>query len=341
MSKSSGLNGMASKSKAKNAYLRRHGVLYGRTAPRPVEVTLSRHHPVHERPALQISSVGTGLASISARLLDMAMQTHDHLGSIGLIELRKLQNGLLDEAEDFCVVGDWEAGLNVYTHALACGEKIAARVCERPDVANQAAILMHMGSCLHHVGELDAARAYYEQSVEALKDLKMPSAERWLVSAIGRVSGVAPRDVARERTLFLKGRLLDIELGRPPENEYANEIGLEGRWGSLEAKIRSHNRALARQEPEGSGYGVASSYGVASGFEPPEEHSWAQERWARQPYPEWERREHDAAVGATGEEGAEDEGVGSGARDSWDHGGMADSQTAWEGREEDSDPEML
>ena len=78
---------------------------------------------------------------------------------------------------------------------------------------------MHIGSCLHHLGELEAARAYYEEAIAAIKRLRIPKYESWLVSAIGRVSGVPPPDVNRARCQFVRSRLHDLEFGRQPEYE--------------------------------------------------------------------------------------------------------------------------
>ena len=187
-------------------------------------------------------SVGSGLANISQHLLDVVTQYHMRIGSgASVSELQTLQNRLLDEAEDCGVAGEWEAALNVYTHALAVSEKLAGIVRDRPEVAVQAAIVMHLGGCLHHLGELEAAGAYYEQSIQGLQRLRTPAYERWLVEAIGRVSGVAPPDITHARVQFLKSRILDVTLGRyPPESEYAGEV--HSRWSSLGAKMRASGR---------------------------------------------------------------------------------------------------
>ena len=218
MSNSSGINGWSNPSKAKKAYMRRHGMktvaVGGNTVP-------NHAMPVASAP-LRLDG---GLASISEQLYDRVYRYHAQLGSPTQSALFTLGERLLDDAEATACTGDWEEALNIFTHALAATEKLRATPGgDTPTAAStQACIVMQIGNCLHHLGELESARAFYEEAIASIKRIRQPSYERWFTAALGRMSGVPPPDVSHTRIQFLKGRLHDLEFGRAPEGEYRGD----------------------------------------------------------------------------------------------------------------------
>ena len=251
MSNSSGINGWSNPSKAKKAYMRRHG--HGMKTVAVGGNTMPNHAmPVASAP-LRLDG---GLASISEQLYDRVYRYHAQLGSPTQSALFTLEERLLDDAEATACTGDWEEALNIFTHALAATEKLRATPGgDTPTAAStQACIVMQIGNCLHHLGELESARAYYEEAIASIKRIRQPSYERWFTAALGRMSGVPPPDVSHTRIQFLKGRLHDLEFGRAPEGEYRGEMG--GRWTSLARRMAEEggggggSRQPAREEEE-------------------------------------------------------------------------------------------
>ena len=55
---------------------------------------------------------------------------------------------------------DFEGALNTFTHCLAVTEKTRSA----KDATVRGAIVHNIASCLHNMGELEAAKAYYEQA---------------------------------------------------------------------------------------------------------------------------------------------------------------------------------
>ena len=167
MSNSSGINGWSNPSKAKKAYMRRHGMktvaVGGNTVP-------NHAMPVASAP-LRLDG---GLASISEQLYDRVYRYHAQLGSPTQSALFTLEERLLDDAEATACTGDWEEALNIFTHALAATEKLRATPGgDTPTAAStQACIVMQIGNCLHHLGELESARAYYEEAIASIKRIR-------------------------------------------------------------------------------------------------------------------------------------------------------------------------
>lgn len=83
------------------------------------------------------------------------------------------------------------------------------------DHATRGAIVHNIGSCLHNLGEFEAAQAYYEQAVESFRKASSPLVDRLFYG-----------DINRRRIEFVKERLIDISWGRKPdEDKYLNEFG--------------------------------------------------------------------------------------------------------------------
>mmetsp|Transcript_31348 Transcript_31348/g.70828 ORF Transcript_31348/g.70828 Transcript_31348/m.70828 type:complete len:201 (-) Transcript_31348:348-950(-) len=85
-------------------------------------------------------------------------------------------------------------------------------------------VLLHnVGSCLHHLGDFDIARAHYEQALKAF--------ER---AAAGSTSA-SPEDVLLSRMRFVRRRLREVEEGQLPDAEaYLDGAGQLRRDGELE-----------------------------------------------------------------------------------------------------------
>ena len=164
MSMSSGMNGWSNPSKAKKAYLRRHGL------NKPPTVTVDSPHSVvppssRRAPATGELTLGGGLASISEQLYSRVTTFHAQIGSSATVaSLLSLESRLLDQAEAAAGAGEWEEGLNVFTHALAVTEKLRAAADSSTYASTQAAIVMHIGTCLHHLEELEAVSAGIPQN---------------------------------------------------------------------------------------------------------------------------------------------------------------------------------
>ena len=108
------MNGWSNRSKAKKAYLRRHGVRSDGTSP-------ERGAPSPQRS--EGLRYGGGLASISEQLFELVTSYHAQIGSsVSPSALLALEASLLDEAEVTASAGDWDAALNIFTHALAVTE---------------------------------------------------------------------------------------------------------------------------------------------------------------------------------------------------------------------------
>ena len=107
------------------------------------------------------------LSMVAEHLLEHVTQYHAKIGTnVGRTTLQALESGMLTEGRKLTRVRNWEEALNVYTHALAVSEKLNsyATVLVPADPSAQGAIVLEIASCLHNLGELEAAKAYYEQA---------------------------------------------------------------------------------------------------------------------------------------------------------------------------------
>ena len=172
---------------------------------------------------------------VSHVFAERVTQYHAQVGPVDRTrasELRRLEDSLLDDAEGRMLNGRFEEALDEFAHALA--------VCEKVPVAGdgtttQALIVFHMASCLHHLGELEAAAAYYEQAIEGVRRTTPPKYERMLISAVSRLSGIAPPDDASSRVEFIESRIREVNEGHAPAALYRGEYG-PSRWTSLARK---------------------------------------------------------------------------------------------------------
>ena len=77
------------------------------------------------------------------------------------------------------------------------------------------AVVHNIASCLHNLGEMEAAQAYYDQAITEFKKAKTPLFERFFYG-----------DANKRRIDFVKERLVDITWGRKPDvDKYLDENG--------------------------------------------------------------------------------------------------------------------
>ena len=126
-------------------------------------------------------------------------------------ELQQLEWNLLGEAKTLFHQRKFEEALNTFTHCLAVTEKTRSA----KDHAVRGAVIHNIASCLHNLGEMEAAQAYYEQAIDAFKKAKVPMLERVIYG-----------DANKKRMDFVKERLVDITWGRKPDGDkYLDENG--------------------------------------------------------------------------------------------------------------------
>jgi len=153
-----------------------------------------------------------GLESISAALLNKVTHYHAQIGhNVDKTKLYELEYKLLQDAKHLYHNHHWEDALNTFAQVLAIVEKTRTN----QDHATRGAIIHNIGSCLHNLGEFDAAQAYYEQAVESFRKASSPLVDRLFYG-----------DINRRRIEFVKERLIDISWGRKPdEDKFLNEYG--------------------------------------------------------------------------------------------------------------------
>ena len=153
-----------------------------------------------------------GLESISSALLNKVTHYHAQIGhNVDKSKLYELEYNLLQDAKNLYHSHHWEDALNTFAQVLAIVEKTRTS----QDHATRGAIVHNIGSCLHNLGEFDAAQAYYEQAVESFRKASSPLVDRLFYG-----------DINRRRIEFVKERLIDISWGRKPdEDKFLNEFG--------------------------------------------------------------------------------------------------------------------
>ncbi|KAL1507352.1 hypothetical protein AB1Y20_008198 [Prymnesium parvum] len=153
-----------------------------------------------------------GVAEISKSLLDQVTHYHAQIGhNVRLDALQDLECKLLATAKELFHQKKFEEALNTFTHCLAVTEKTRTS----KDQAVRGAVIHNIASCLHNLGELEAAQAYYEQAIQAFQKAETPVIEKAFFG-----------DVNKRRISFVKERLVDITWGRRPEcDKYLDENG--------------------------------------------------------------------------------------------------------------------
>lgn len=180
-----------------------------------------------------------GVADVSEKLFSRVTKYHAQIGAtVKKDTLNQLEWNLLTEAKEQFHRGEYEMALNTFTACLAVTEKTR----NSKDFAVRGAIVHNIASCLHHLGEIEAAQEYYEQAINSFEKAKMPVVEKLLYG-----------DTNKRRVDFVKERLIDISWGRKPDiDKYLDENGrkrpvpapppelageqkLSSKWGEEEA----------------------------------------------------------------------------------------------------------
>lgn len=176
---------------------------------------------------------------MSEKLFSRVTKYHAQIGAtVKKDTLNQLEWNLLTEAKEQFHRGEYEMALNTFTACLAVTEKTR----NSKDFAVRGAIVHNIASCLHHLGEIEAAQEYYEQAINSFEKAKMPVVEKLLYG-----------DTNKRRVDFVKERLIDISWGRKPDiDKYLDENGrkrpvpapppelageqkLSSKWGEEEA----------------------------------------------------------------------------------------------------------
>ena len=144
-----------------------------------------------------------GVAQVSEGLLDRVTHYHAQIGgNVKKDVLQELEWRLLTEAKELFHQKKYDEALNTFTHCLAVTEKTRSA----KDHAVRGAVVHNIASCLHNLGELEAAQAYYEQAIAAFQKAYTPPLEKALYG-----------DPNKRRIDFVKERLVDITWGRKPD----------------------------------------------------------------------------------------------------------------------------
>ena len=128
----------------------------------------------------------------------------------------------------------FEEALNTFTHCLAVTEKTRSA----KDHAVRGAVIHNIASCLHNLGEMEAAKAYYEQAIEAFKQAKTPVLEKAIYG-----------DPNKRRVDFVKERLVDISWGRKPDGDkYLDARGILPAGGHLGAQNNGFSEKVSKYD---------------------------------------------------------------------------------------------
>jgi len=157
---------------------------------------------------------GLGVSEVSEKLYGQVTRYHAQIGHrVPRDTLNELEWRLLSEAKDLFHRAMYEEALNTFTHCLAVTEKTRSH----KELAVRGAIVHNIASCLHHLGELEAAQEYYEQAIQSFNRAETPMMERLLHG-----------NTNKRRVDFVKERLIDISWGRKPDaDKFLDENGVK------------------------------------------------------------------------------------------------------------------
>lgn len=149
---------------------------------------------------------------MSEKLFSRVTKYHAQIGGqVKKETLNQLEWNLLTEAKEQFHRAQYEEALNTFTACLAVTEKTR----NSKDFAVRGAIVHNIASCLHHLGEIEAAQEYYEQAIASFEKANTGMVEKLLYG-----------DTNKRRVDFVKERLIDISWGRKPDiDKYLDENG--------------------------------------------------------------------------------------------------------------------
>ena len=184
-----------------------------------------------------------GVAEVSQILFDSVTRYHAAIGpGVNSSELAKLESKLLEEGRQACYKQLWDEALNLFTHALAVTEKAKTEM--SADTGNRATLVHNIAFCLHALGEFDAAKAYYEQSLEGFKNVNVPFSTKVLQGLLypeRLICEAIYGGLNHNRIQMTKERIFDCEFKRLPDLTQ-----LDG-WG--------RRRPLPNQSPDSNNNG--------------------------------------------------------------------------------------
>ena len=92
--------------------------------------------------------------------------------------LAELRDKLHKQAQQCCYTKKWEEALNTFMQVLALSEKLPPST----DHGYRGILIHNIGFCLHCLGKLEAAKAYYQRCIECFEReaAKMPMSKRLL-----------------------------------------------------------------------------------------------------------------------------------------------------------------
>ena len=207
-----------------------------------------------------------GVEAVSQQLYANVTRYHAAIGAdVSTTELASLEAKLLEEGRAACYKQQWEEALNLFTHALAVTEKSKTEMSS--DTGNRGTLVHNIAFCLHVMGEFEAAKAYYEQSIECFKKVHVPVYQKVLHGIM------YPERLAFEllygglnhnRIQMTKERLHDISFGRKPD---LMQLDQWGRRKPLPSGVSTTARVVDGEDAPTRGY--LSSLWELSGTAPP------------------------------------------------------------------------
>jgi len=160
-----------------------------------------------------------GVEKVSTHLLEGVSKYHAQIGAnVDQAHLRELSERLLAQAQQCVYAKQFEEALNTFLQVLALHEKLPASGHD----GTRGIIVHNIGFCLHCLGELEAAKAYYLQSIDCLeKDRAAKPVTKKLLDSVlypeQLVITALFGSTHENRIRMTKERLLDIEFGRKPD----------------------------------------------------------------------------------------------------------------------------
>ena len=114
-----------------------------------------------------------GVREVSSALFNRVTNYHAQIGAnVNKETLQSLEWQLLSEAKALFHRKEYEESLNTFTHCLAVTEKTRSS----RDATVRGAIVHNIASCLHHLGELEAAQVRRKRPHPPSAPIALPAA---------------------------------------------------------------------------------------------------------------------------------------------------------------------
>mmetsp|Transcript_51576 Transcript_51576/g.85528 ORF Transcript_51576/g.85528 Transcript_51576/m.85528 type:complete len:247 (-) Transcript_51576:325-1065(-) len=177
-----------------------------------------------------------GVETVSQNLYDGVCKYHAQIGhDVPMSTLRKLLMKMTQEAQQRCYEKKWEEALNTFMQCLALSEKVkgsSSWVWNFDDEHLRGTLVHNIGFCLHCLGEYEAAKAYYEQSIELMQKTEgnKPMSKKvieGLLSPEQYILSLFVGGLTENRIRMTKERLIDCAFARKPDLKMMNGWGLK------------------------------------------------------------------------------------------------------------------